>query len=52
VIRPMVVVIALPKATSAKIVPWIRRSHRRNVILEVGWGVLKSLAFIAISLAA
>jgi hypothetical protein len=45
----MVVVTALPNATSAKIVPWIRSSDRRKVaILEAGWGVFKSLAFIAI----
>jgi hypothetical protein len=49
VIRPMVVATALPNATSVKIVPWIRSSHRRNVaILEVGWGVVERLAFIAI----
>jgi hypothetical protein len=49
VIQPTVVATALPNATSIKIVPWIRSSHRRNVaILEVGWGVVKRLAFIAI----
>jgi hypothetical protein len=51
VIQPTVVATALPNATSIKIVPWIRRSHRRNVaILEAGWGVVKRLAFIAIYL--
>jgi hypothetical protein len=49
VIQPTVVATALPNATSIKIVPWIRSSHRRNVaILEVDWGVVKRLAFIAI----
>jgi hypothetical protein len=37
VIQPMVVATALLNATRAKMVPWIRSSHRRNVAtLEVG----------------
>jgi len=45
----MVVVTALPSATSVKIVPWIRSSHRRNMAIL---GVVKRLALIAIFLAA
>jgi hypothetical protein len=45
VIRPTVVATALPNATRAKIVPWIRSSRRRNVaIAEVGYGVVKGVA--------
>jgi hypothetical protein len=47
VVQPMVVATALPNATSVRIVPWIRSSHRRNaVILEVVCEVLKMLAFM------
>jgi hypothetical protein len=46
----MVVARALPSATSVKIVPWIRSSHRRSVgALKVVLEVVKSLAFIAVS---
>jgi hypothetical protein len=45
VTQPMVVATALPNATSINIVPWSRRSHRRNVAILA---VVKRLAFIAI----
>jgi hypothetical protein len=45
--QPMVVATALPSATTVKILPWIRSSHRRKAAIP---GVAKRLAFIAIFL--
>ena len=43
--QPMVVATALPSATTVKIVPWIRSSHRRNAAIP---GVVERVALIAI----
>jgi hypothetical protein len=51
VIRPKVVATALLKATSAKIVPWVRSSHRRNLVIPaLGPVVLKRRAFTSFTL--
>ncbi len=49
VIQPMVVATALANATNVKIVPWIRRSHRRNLAIpDVDCEVVKVVGFIRI----
>jgi len=45
----MVVATALANATNVKIVPWIRRSHRRNAAIpDVDCEVVKVVGFIRI----